>query len=372
VVGLIKEKITHLLQQMSGNQVEVFKVADKTNDLQETYDEYYYLTSCGSPYVRGENWLNFFGSIADQIVKDINPKKVLDAGCAKGFLVEALRDRGVDAYGIDISEYAISQVRVDMKNYCKVGSILEPFNEQYDLIITIEVLEHLSAFEGRKAIENLCKYTNDIIFTSTPSDYKEATHFNVQPVEYWVEIFAQNGFIKDVEYDVSYITNHAMRFKKEKIDLPRVLGKYERHLYKIFIENNSLREAVIESRNTLAMQDGKIQEHYQKDEEFNRLLSEKDEEIRQAVAEKDEEIRQAVAEKEHEIEQLRNDLQESRAEAKAQGQEILKKSQELDELQREIVELHVSRSWRYTRPVRRFMRLIRRIWRYGRAWHFIV
>jgi GT2 family glycosyltransferase/2-polyprenyl-3-methyl-5-hydroxy-6-metoxy-1,4-benzoquinol methylase len=272
VVGLIKEKITHLLQQMSGNQVEVFKVADNTNDFQGTYDEYYYLTSCGSPYVRGEYWLTFFGNIADRIMKDINPKKVLDAGCAKGFLVEALRDRGVDAYGIDISEYAISQVRVDMKNYCKVGSILEPFNEQYDLIITIEVLEHLSAFEGRKAIENLCKYTNDIIFTSTPSDYKEATHFNVQPVEYWVEIFAQNGFIKDVEYDVSYITNHAMRFKKEKIDLPRILSKYERYFYKTFLENKNLREEVIKFRNDLAIQ----HENYQ---EICRLISEKDHQL---------------------------------------------------------------------------------------------
>jgi FkbM family methyltransferase len=90
------------------------------------------------------------------------------------------------------------------------------------------------------------------------------------------------------------------------------------------------------------------------------------ERYREQVADKEHAIEryiEQVAEKEHEIEQLRNDLQESWAEAKAQGQEILKKSQELDELQREIVELHVSRSWRYTRPVRRFMRLIRRIWR---------
>src|ERR1700675_4264980 len=72
-------------------------------------------------YERSEHWMRFFGTIADHIVKDIGPRTVLDAGCAMGFLVEALRDRGVDAFGIDISEYAISQVRSDIKPYCRQG-----------------------------------------------------------------------------------------------------------------------------------------------------------------------------------------------------------------------------------------------------------
>ena len=33
--------------------------------------------------------------------------KVLDVGCAKGFLVKDLLDQGIDAYGIDVSNYAI-------------------------------------------------------------------------------------------------------------------------------------------------------------------------------------------------------------------------------------------------------------------------
>ena len=33
--------------------------------------------------------------------------RVLDIGCAKGFLVKDLLDLGIDAYGVDVSEYAL-------------------------------------------------------------------------------------------------------------------------------------------------------------------------------------------------------------------------------------------------------------------------
>ena len=45
---------------------------------------------------------NFFDWIAERITRDINPKTVLDAGCAMGFLVEGLRARGVEAWGVDV------------------------------------------------------------------------------------------------------------------------------------------------------------------------------------------------------------------------------------------------------------------------------
>ncbi len=183
------------------------------------YDEEYYKnygSNPGLPYDRKvEHWTRFFGNIADWIVKNISPKKVLDVGCAKGFLVEALRDRGVDCYGIDISSYAISQVRDDIKPYCRVGSVLDPFPEShYDLITCIEVLEHLPEKDAEKAVENLCRHSDDIIFSSTPSDFKETTHVNVQPPEYWIKMFSKFGFYKDEFFDGSFVSPYCMRFRK--------------------------------------------------------------------------------------------------------------------------------------------------------------
>ena len=48
--------------------------------------------------------------VAKEIVSRYNLKKgdkVLDIGCAKGFLIKDLLSIGIDAYGIDISEYAL-------------------------------------------------------------------------------------------------------------------------------------------------------------------------------------------------------------------------------------------------------------------------
>src|SRR5947209_240643 len=84
------------------------------------FDAYYYEHCCGVPYRRDEHWLRFFGRIADRIVSDIQPRRVLDAGCAMGLLVEALHDRGVDAEGVDVSEYAISLVPDAVRHACRV------------------------------------------------------------------------------------------------------------------------------------------------------------------------------------------------------------------------------------------------------------
>src|SRR5437762_530513 len=87
------------------------------------YGEEYYKHGCGSkPYERNSHWLNFFSGIADEIVRSLRPKNVFDAGCAWGFLVESLCDRGVHARGVDISEYAIGKVRPDLRPHCSVAS----------------------------------------------------------------------------------------------------------------------------------------------------------------------------------------------------------------------------------------------------------
>src|SRR3954447_6886411 len=103
----------------------------------ELFGEDYFRSHCGIPYERNSHWLNFFGGIANEIIRSLRPQRVLDAGCAWGFLVEALWDRGVEAWGIDISSYAISNVRRDIKPFCKSASLTEPIEGHFDLITCI-------------------------------------------------------------------------------------------------------------------------------------------------------------------------------------------------------------------------------------------
>lgn len=197
---------------------------------QQSYGGYYYAHCCGRPYERNDLWLSFFGGIADRIVRDIAPRRVLDAGCAMGFLVETLRERGVEAWGIDLSDYAIERVHESVRPYCRVGSVTDPLDERYDLVVCIEVLEHLPAPEAALAIERLSSASDDILFSSTPSDYREPTHVNVRPPEAWAESFAQVAFIRDVDFDASFITPWAMRFRRSQEPLPRIVRAYERQI----------------------------------------------------------------------------------------------------------------------------------------------
>lgn len=186
----------------------------------QSYYEAYDIGNSKVSYEHCQALKDFMAHVADVIVEQLHPKTVLDAGCAMGFLVEALRDRGVEAYGIDISEYAISRVREDIKPYCWVQSATQPLLSDkpahYDLIVTIEVIEHLSEQDGALMIENLTRYTDDILFSSTPNASPELTHKNVQYGEYWAKQFAQNGFYKDVFFQADFISAQAMRFQKKE------------------------------------------------------------------------------------------------------------------------------------------------------------
>jgi GT2 family glycosyltransferase/glycosyltransferase involved in cell wall biosynthesis len=214
----------------------------ETGDYSKLYDAYYYAHDCGKPYQRDADWLSFFDRIAERLIAEIQPNTVLDAGCAMGFLVEALRRRGVAAYGVDISEYAIQNVHVDIQPYCWVGSVTAPFPQKYDLIVSIEVLEHMPKQEAEQAIVNFCNHADDIVFSSTPFDYREVTHVNVQNPEYWAGIFARQGFFRDQDFDASFLTPWAVRFRRHQDPLYRIVQDYERRFWTLWKENVDLRD----------------------------------------------------------------------------------------------------------------------------------
>ncbi len=180
------------------------------------YGPEYYASHCGPiPYDRSqEHWGRFFGGVADELIRLFRPAHVFDAGCAHGFLVEALRDRGVEAWGRDISEFAISQVRSDVREYCSAGSLAEPITGRYDLVVCIEVLEHMPEAEAERAVANMCAVTDRIVFSSSPTDFTEPTHINVKPPIYWLRLFAANGFAPLTRLMIPSITPWALAFER--------------------------------------------------------------------------------------------------------------------------------------------------------------
>lgn len=182
------------------------------------YDEDYFLSHCGPPYHREEShWMNFFTEVASRIDSLFAPRTVFDAGCAIGFLVETLRARGIEAFGRDLSTYAISQVPAGLRPYCECGSIADPIEGAYDLVTCIEVLEHMSPEDGRRAVENMCRIAPRVLFSSSPTDFTEPTHINVQPPIYWMKLFAEQGFGPKADFDGSFLAPWAIVLERRPI-----------------------------------------------------------------------------------------------------------------------------------------------------------
>ncbi|MCI0475461.1 MAG: hypothetical protein L0Y55_04385, partial [Anaerolineales bacterium] len=91
-----------------------------------------------------------------------------------------------------------------------------------------------------------------ILFSSTPIDHKEATHINVRPPEDWAELFARQGFVRDLDFDASCITPWAVLFPRNQASLACVIRDYERKFWWTRKENVDLRAVNLEMRNQLA------------------------------------------------------------------------------------------------------------------------
>jgi GT2 family glycosyltransferase len=245
----------------------------RNNAAAELYGPEYYAEHLGLPYNRSEpHWLRFFGTIAENIIRELKPARVFDLGCAKGFLIEALREQGVEAWGSDISEYAIGEVRSDLRPFCWVASATEPIPGRYDLVTCIEVLEHLSEEDGKAAIRNMAAITDQVLFSSTPADFTEPTHINVRPVLYWLKLFRECSFAPVPAFDASFVSPQAFllcRCERPVSDEELFNVALARH---IAVENAPL-------KNELAQTQARLESEHQLRARSEQLLAAKDEEL---------------------------------------------------------------------------------------------
>lgn len=101
------------------------------------------------------------------------PKKILDAGCGEGFIVEKLRSEngGIEVIGLDIEKDALKFAQ-NLNPGIKFieGSVYElPFDDDsFDVVILSEVLEHLQS--PRKALKEINRVTNSYCVVSVPNE----------------------------------------------------------------------------------------------------------------------------------------------------------------------------------------------------------
>ncbi|TAK68415.1 MAG: methyltransferase domain-containing protein [Actinomycetota bacterium] len=215
---------------------------DGTTTTADDYGAHYYRHHLGPPYEPGHpHWTAFFDAVAERIVTTFRPATVLDAGCAKGILVGSLVGLGVDASGVDVSDYAIADGDPRAAGRLRVGSLVEPIEGRFDLITCIEVIEHMAQADAELALDNICAATDVLLLSTTPFDLNDTTHVNVRMPAHWASMLADRGFYRRFDLDLSWLTPWAAAYQRQPLSVREIVHGYEDRMPWLQIEVNEKR-----------------------------------------------------------------------------------------------------------------------------------
>jgi SAM-dependent methyltransferase len=96
----------------------------------------------------------------------------LDVGCATGYLVEVLRELGVDAVGCDFSAYAVDHATPGAVGHIRVASLFSglPWPDgHFELVTVLETLEHLPPEQVPMALRELRRVSGGYLYATIPS-----------------------------------------------------------------------------------------------------------------------------------------------------------------------------------------------------------
>jgi len=167
------------------------------------YDKDYFESGKKSNYKGYLDSLNW-KLLAEELIMllDLEGKTVLDVGCAYGYLVRRLRELGIHAYGIDISDYAMKQRVCELVHG---DARYLPFRSNaFHVVIALELIEHIPAEFEDMLLDELIRVSKEWILIRTPRKRKEEDidigHVNIKPYEEWIKIFQEKGTIYLLEY----------------------------------------------------------------------------------------------------------------------------------------------------------------------------
>jgi len=154
------------------------------------YDSDYYGSAVEGPAVRSA------GRIANSILNDFKATSIIDVGCGTGALLEALRDRGCEVFGLEYSEAALKYCRSRRLSVAKFDLERDAFNDNrtFDVAVSMEVAEHLPEMVADRYVDLLTRLSQVIVFTAAPPGQGGVDHVNEQPPSYWISKFQQHGF----------------------------------------------------------------------------------------------------------------------------------------------------------------------------------
>ncbi|MCG5512081.1 class I SAM-dependent methyltransferase [Ectothiorhodospira shaposhnikovii] len=200
----------------------------------EIYDEQFYdqhRMRKGYPFIAG-----FLFDV-------FRPKSAVDFGCGIGRTLFFLKSFGVDVIGIESSNAAQSSAQVKILPL----DLSEPVDlgKRFDLVISIEVAEHLPECKAALFVESLTRHASEVIFFTAAQVGQGGTgHVNCQFKEYWAAKFMSHGFrrarlfewvmkfaIYPLSWEMPWVSNNAQIFLCSNYPIRYVLARLPVYIY---------------------------------------------------------------------------------------------------------------------------------------------
>jgi SAM-dependent methyltransferase len=131
------------------------------------------------------------------VLKFIQPGSVIDVGCGQGIWLAVFKELGVpEIYGVDGPWVDKNNLLVNREFFLEFD-VNEPLalDRQFDLVVSLEVAEHLPRENAETLVKSLVKLGPVILFSAAIPFQGGTDHKNEQWPAYWSRLFLAEGYV---------------------------------------------------------------------------------------------------------------------------------------------------------------------------------
>jgi SAM-dependent methyltransferase len=141
--------------------------------------------------------LNSAKEVVPFVIELIQPKHIIDVGCGLGAWLSVFKEHGVeDILGIDGDYVDVNKLKISQK-YFMDHDLTKPLSieKTFDLVVSLEVAEHLPAQNAESFVNGLVKLGPVILFSAALPYQPGEHHYNCQWPNYWANLFYKKGYV---------------------------------------------------------------------------------------------------------------------------------------------------------------------------------
>lgn len=126
-----------------------------------------------------------------------NDARVVDVGCGEGHWAAEFATHGCEVIGIDGAWHERHPLGDRFLPHNLADPLPEHLAGRFDVVVCLEVAEHLWPRRAASFIDELCSLAPLVIFSAAIPGQGGTNHINERWPDYWAELFSENNFAAD-------------------------------------------------------------------------------------------------------------------------------------------------------------------------------